>query len=113
VYRNYRVKRIVHGVAHITGGGLMDNPPRILPDGCSIRLVRGSWTVPAVFPWLKRLGSVDQAEMDHVFNMGIGLILVVAEHFAAAIVRRLNFAGKVPAWIIGEVVDGERSVVWD
>jgi phosphoribosylformylglycinamidine cyclo-ligase len=113
VYRNYRVKRIVHGMAHITGGGLIDNPPRILPDGCAIRLHRGSWPVPVVFPWLQRLGSVDSAEMDHVFNMGIGLVLVVAEHFADAIVRRLIHRAKVPAWLIGEVVAGERKVVWD
>ena len=90
VYRHYRVKRIVHGIAHITGGGLIDNPPRILPEGCSIRLRRGSWQIPPVFPWLQRLGDVDQAEMDHVFNMGIGLVLVVAEHFADAIVRHLT-----------------------
>ena len=59
VYRRYRVKRIVHGIAHITGGGLVDNVPRILPDGCGIALRRGSWTVPRVFPWLQSLGSVD------------------------------------------------------
>jgi phosphoribosylformylglycinamidine cyclo-ligase len=113
VYRNYRVKRIVHGIAHITGGGLIDNPPRILPEGCAIRLHRGSWPVPPVFPWLKRLGSVDQAEMDHVFNMGIGLIVVVAEHFAEAIVRRLGHRRvNVPAWIIGDVVPGEKCVTW-
>jgi phosphoribosylformylglycinamidine cyclo-ligase len=113
VYRRYRVKRIVHGIAHITGGGLIDNPPRVLPEGCSIRLRRGSWQIPPVFPWLQRLGNVDQAEMDHVFNMGIGLVLVVAEHFADAIVRHLTRRLKVPAWIIGEVVPGERKVEWD
>ena len=113
VYRHYRVKRIVHGMAHITGGGLIDNPPRVLPEGCSIRLRRGSWQIPPVFPWLQRLGDVDQAEMDHVFNMGIGLVLVVAEYFADAIVRHLTHRVKVPAWIIGEVVPGDRKVEWD
>jgi phosphoribosylformylglycinamidine cyclo-ligase len=113
VYRNYRVKHVVHGIAHITGGGLIDNPPRILPEGCAIRLTRGSWPVPPVFPWLERLGSIEQAEMDHVFNMGIGLIVVVAEHFADAIVRRLTSRRvEVPAWIIGEVIAGERNVSW-
>jgi phosphoribosylformylglycinamidine cyclo-ligase len=111
IYRNYRIKRIVHGIAHITGGGLIDNPPRILPDGCAIRLDRGSWPIPPVFPWLQRLGSVDQAEMDHVFNMGIGLVVIVAEHFADAIVRRLTHPRvNIPAFIIGEVVAGERTV---
>ena len=113
VYRHYRVKRIVHGIAHITGGGLVDNPPRILPEGCAIRLRRGSWPVPTVFPWLQRLGAVDQAEMDRVFNMGIGLVLVVAEYYAEAIVRHLNHEAGTPAWIIGEVVAGDRNVVWD
>ncbi|MBV8558843.1 MAG: phosphoribosylformylglycinamidine cyclo-ligase, partial [Planctomycetaceae bacterium] len=87
VYRHYRVKRIVHGIAHITGGGLIDNPPRILPDGCAIRLRRGSWEVPRVFPWLQALGHVPDAEMFRVFNMGIGLVLVVADYYAEAIAR--------------------------
>src|SRR5437764_3560078 len=67
VYRHYRVKRIVHGIAHITGGGLVDNPPRLLPDGCALRLRRGSWSVPRVFPWLQALGHVPDAEMFRVF----------------------------------------------
>lgn len=113
IYHNYRVKRIVHGIAHITGGGLIDNPPRILPDGCSIRLNRGSWPIPPVFPWLQQLGSVEQAEMDRVFNMGIGLVVIVAEHFADAIVRRLTSRRvNIPAWVIGEVVTGDKAVVW-
>ncbi len=113
VYRRYRVKRTIHGIAHITGGGLIDNPPRILPEGCAIRLKRGSWPAPKVFPWLQRLGSINVAEMDRVFNMGIGLILVVAEYYAEAIVRYLNVQAQTPAWIIGEVVAGDRSVLWD
>ena len=113
VYRHYRVKRIVHGIAHITGGGLVDNPPRILPQGCALLLHRGSWPIPKVFPWLQRLGSVDLAEMDRVFNMGIGLILVVAEYYAESIVRHLNQRARTPAWIIGEVVPGDRTVVFE
>ena len=112
VYRHYRVKRTVHGIAHITGGGLIDNPPRILPEGCSIRLSRGSWTVPPVFPWLMKLGQVDPEEMDRVFNMGIGLVLIVAEYYAEAIVRHLKQEASIPSWIIGEVVPGDRSVAW-
>jgi phosphoribosylformylglycinamidine cyclo-ligase len=112
VYRPYRVKRIVHGIAHITGGGLVENLPRILPEGHGILLRRGSWTVPKVFPWLQTLGSVEGAEMDRVFNMGIGLVIVVAEHFAEAIVRRLSHRLKIACWIIGEVVPGERAVFW-
>ena len=112
VYRPYRVKRIVHGIAHITGGGLVENLPRILPTGHGIALKRGSWTVPKVFPWLQGLGSVEEAEMDRVFNMGIGMVIVVAEHFAEAIVRRLSRRQGIPSWIIGEVVPGEQTVTW-
>src|SRR5262249_11249280 len=95
VYRRYRVKRTIHGIAHITGGGLIDTPPRILPPGCGLRLLRGSWPIPRVFPWLQRLGSVDRAEMDRVFNMGIGLILVVAEYYAESIIRHLTHKARV------------------
>lgn len=112
VYRHYRVKRIVHGIAHITGGGLIDNPPRVLPEGLGIRLVRGSWPVPKVFGWLQGVGGVPDEEMFRVFNMGIGLVLVVAEYFAEAIARRLSEEAGVPAWVIGEVVEGEKGVTW-
>ena len=112
VYRRYRVKRIVHGIAHITGGGLVDNIPRILPDGCGISLRRGSWTIPRVFPWLQSLGTVDDGEMDRVFNMGIGLVIIVAEYFAESIVRQLSHRLGIPAWIIGEVISGEKVVSW-
>jgi phosphoribosylformylglycinamidine cyclo-ligase len=113
VYRHYRVKRIVHGIAHITGGGLIENPPRILPEGCALALRRGSWEVPAVFRWLQQAGGVPDAEMYRVFNMGIGLVLVVAEYYAEAITRYLTTEVKVPAWILGEVVEGDRNVTWD
>ncbi|MGE3819391.1 MAG: phosphoribosylformylglycinamidine cyclo-ligase [Isosphaeraceae bacterium] len=112
VYRQYRVKRIVHGIAHVTGGGLIDNPPRVLPEGLAIRLVRGSWEIPKVFPWLQALGGVDDAEMDRVFNMGIGLVMIVAEYYADSIVRTLRTEADTPAWIIGEVVPGNREVLW-
>jgi phosphoribosylformylglycinamidine cyclo-ligase len=112
VYRNYRVKHVVHGIAHITGGGLIDNPPRILPEDCAIRLARNSWPVPPVFAWLQKLGGIDTAEMDRVFNMGIGLVLIVADYYAVAIVRHLTQSAGIPAWIIGEVVQGQRQVTW-
>ena len=113
IRHNYRVKQIVHGIAHITGGGLIDNPPRVLPEGCAIRLSRGSWNVPPVFHWLQTLGSVSDAEMFRVFNMGIGLVMIVAEYYAESITRHLRHKAKVPAWIIGEVIAGNRDVVWE
>ena len=111
VYRHYRVKRIVHGIAHITGGGLIDNPPRILPPGCGIRLQR-TWDVPKVFPWLQSIGRVPDEEMFRVFNMGIGMVLIVAEYYAEAITRYLRSEVDLPAWVIGEVVDGNQAVEW-
>ncbi len=111
VYRHYRVKRIVHGIAHITGGGLIENPPRILPEGTAIRLTK-TWDVPAVFPWLQALGGVPDAEMFRVFNMGIGLVMVVAEYYADSIVRTIRQDAKVPAWVIGEVIAGDKTVEW-
>ena len=106
VYRNYRVKRIVHAIAHITGGGLLDNPPRILPKGLGMRLTK-NWEIPPVFDWLQQLGSIPQDEMFRVFNMGIGMVLVVAEYYADSIVRTLRSEASLPAWVIGEVVTDE------
>ena len=110
VYRHYRVKRIIHAIAHITGGGLLDNPPRILPEGHAIRLRRGSWEIPPVFPWLVNAGGLPESEAFRVFNMGIGLVLVVADYHAEAIARYLRAEAGIPSWIIGEVVPGDRTV---
>ena len=71
------MKNVVHGIAHITGGGLHENLERLLPEGVQVVIDRGSWPIPPVFTWLQRLGEVDQDEMDRVFNMGIGLVLIV------------------------------------
>lgn len=112
VYRQYRVKRIIHGIAHITGGGLIDNPPRILPKGLAIRLQK-TWDVPPVFPWLQHQGGVPDSEMFRVFNMGIGMVLIVAEFHAEAIARYIRRDANVPAWVIGQVVEGDGSVTFD
>jgi phosphoribosylformylglycinamidine cyclo-ligase len=112
VLRHYPVKRrVVRGLAHITGGGLVDNLPRILPPGRRIVLRRGSWEVPPVFPWLQRLGNIAQPEMDRVFNQGIGFAMVVRPYFAESIIRQLA-EDRVRAWVIGEVVAGEPGVEW-
>jgi phosphoribosylformylglycinamidine cyclo-ligase len=111
VLLNYRVKAVVHGIAHITGGGLHENLARILPAGVQVLIDRGSWPMPPVFPWLQRLGEVEQAEMDQVFNMGIGLVLVVSPHFADSIRARLT-RSDVKSWQIGRVREGPRGVVW-
>jgi len=102
VLRHYRVKQVVHGIAHITGGGLVENLGRIVPPHVQVRLTRGSWTVPGVFPWVQRLGTIDAAEMERVFNMGIGMVLVVSPHFADSIGHQLADLG-FENWKIGDV----------
>ncbi len=111
VLAHYKVKSVVHGVAHITGGGLLENLSRILPSGARAVIQRDSWPVPAVFNWLRRLGDVEQEEMARVFNMGLGLALVVSEHFARSIQAQLQDEG-LASWLIGRIESGERGAVW-
>lgn len=111
ILNHYKVKNVVHGIAHITGGGLQENIERILPGGTSVRLWRGSWPVPAVFNWLQRLGDIDQQEMDRVFNGGIGLTLLVSSYYADRISTMLSESG-LDNWRIGEVIAGSGEVTW-
>lgn len=111
VLGNYRVKTVVHGIAHITGGGLRENLERILPEGIRVVLERHAWKIPPVFSWLQKLGEIDADEMDEVFNMGLGLALVVRPHFADSVRRQLADCG-LESWLIGKVYAGQREVVW-
>jgi phosphoribosylformylglycinamidine cyclo-ligase len=107
----YRVKNVVHGIAHITGGGLHENLARIVPEGIQVVIERGSWSMPPIFPWMQRLGEVDQAEMDQVFNMGLGMVLVVAPFYAESIRQQLK-RFKLQTFIIGRTEKGPQGVVW-
>ncbi|HET9339056.1 MAG TPA: phosphoribosylformylglycinamidine cyclo-ligase [Casimicrobiaceae bacterium] len=89
----------VKGMAHVTGGGITENVPRMLPDGVQARLERDSWQRPAVFDWLQAQGGVDAAEMLRVFNCGIGMALVVAPEHEARALRLLAAAGEKVARI--------------
>jgi len=109
---HYKVKAVVHGVAHITGGGLHENLARILPEGVQAVIKRDRWPVPPIFSWLQRLGEVEQSEMDRVFNMGIGLALVVSPYYAESIRSQIADAG-LECWQIGHTTVGPRGVVWD
>ena len=84
----------VKGMAHITGGGLVENLPRVLPDSMKAVIARSSWKVPPLFEWLQREGNVAEAEMQRVFNCGIGMTVVVAAEHADAAVRALSGAGE-------------------
>jgi phosphoribosylformylglycinamidine cyclo-ligase len=92
----------VHGIAHITGGGLAENLGRIVPADAQVEIDRGSWRVPAVFPWVQRLGGIAADEMERVFNMGVGMVVVVAPEIAADVRRELADLGH-DAWTIGRV----------
>ena len=102
----------LHALVHITGGGLTDNIPRILPAGHHVRIRVGSWEVPDVFSLLQQHGEVSQEEMFRVFNMGIGMVLVVDAGGAGEIFAALKAAGQ-RAFAIGSVQPGGRGVQYD
>jgi len=93
----------VKGIAHITGGGLLENVPRVLPAGLQARLARAAWTRPAIFDWLQRHGNVADDEMHRVFNCGIGMVVVVGAGYAERAIARLAAAGE-RALPIGAIV---------
>jgi phosphoribosylformylglycinamidine cyclo-ligase len=112
VLKHYPVKKkVVRGMAHVTGGGIVDNVPRILPPNRRVFVKRGSWPMLPVFEWLQKLGNVAQPEMDRVFNCGIGYTLIVSPFYAESIRERLTKEG-VPTYAIGEVREGEPGVEW-
>ncbi len=98
----------VRAAAHITGGGLADNLVRVLPEGRRASVVR-NWPAPPIFGWLRRAGGIAEEEMLRVFNMGIGMVVVIAPRDADAALAHFEAAG-VSAWKIGEIVEGPRGV---
>jgi len=99
----------VHGLCHITGGGLEENIERILPDDVCVRIRMNSWERLPVFDWLQRLGNIELAEMYHVFNMGIGFTLIVDPSIVDSVQTQLT-ALQLPNWVIGDVAIGNKSV---
>jgi phosphoribosylformylglycinamidine cyclo-ligase len=100
----------VHGLSHITGGGLVDNIPRVIPAGLEVVLERNSWRRDPIFDWLQQHGRIGDAEMFRVFNCGIGMTVQVAAADADRAVSALSGAGQ-EALVIGEVRAGDRGVV--
>jgi len=96
----------IKGIAHITGGGITENLPRVFPKGVRARITRKSWPVPPIFDVIGRLGQVDRDEMYRVFNMGIGLILVVPRDSVAGVLERAALLGD-QGWPIGEIVEAK------
>lgn len=99
----------VLGMAHITGGGLTENIPRILSSGLGLRINKKAWQIPAIFKFLQRLGDVEEAEMFRTFNMGIGFVLIVHPEEGETVIRKLLENGE-EAIVIGEVQPGEGVV---
>lgn len=99
----------IHGLAHITGGGIAENLVRVVPEGCHVQIRKSNWTPHPIFPWLQTIGQIAESEMASVFNMGIGFILVVARDSVAEVQRELN-NDQLQHWILGEVLAGERQV---
>jgi phosphoribosylformylglycinamidine cyclo-ligase len=106
--RKYRRQRMINGMAHITGGGLPGNLPRMIPDDCDIVLRRGAWPIPPIFGLLEHHG-VEEEELYRVFNMGIGFALAVRPRSTAVVVRRLEQLGE-QAFVIGRVRRGTGKV---
>ena len=99
----------IKGLAHITGGGLPANLLRILPDRCVANIQKGTWEIPSIFPFLQAKGDVEDAEMYRVFNMGVGMVVVVSPDAVDIALSSLNASGESTS-LIGEVVAGEKGV---
>ena len=106
----YKIKQIVHGMAHITGGGLVGNIPRVLPKNCNAVIDKKSWEINTVFKFLQQQGPVEEKEMYRVFNMGIGFVLVVAPDFADSVEHKLKKYGE-KVYRIGQVTPGKGEVI--
>jgi len=109
VQSHYRVKQILHGIAHITGGGIEENLDRILPSGVDAIIDPQAWTRPAIFEWLQTTGGVAETEMRRIFNLGIGMTVVVNEYYAASVADQVRRAG-VPCFPIGKITAGHGRV---
>ncbi len=102
---NASKRRVIKGLAHITGGGFVDNIPRVLPKNCDVLIHKGSWEVLPIFQIIQAKGGVPEEELYQVFNMGIGMTIIVAADRADETLRFIR-AQKQTAWMIGEVVKG-------
>ncbi|MDP7041409.1 MAG: phosphoribosylformylglycinamidine cyclo-ligase [Gammaproteobacteria bacterium] len=99
----------IKGIAHITGGGITENIPRILVDGLTAEIDTGSWQVPAIFEWLQQEGNIETAEMRRTFNCGIGMTVIVAADDADEAIASLNASGE-SAWRLGTITEGTGEV---
>ncbi len=106
-YVDFKVK----GMAHITGGGLIDNVPRILPENCCASIEIGSWKVPPIFSFIQKRGEIDDIEMFRVFNMGIGMVIVISPDWTDQAMGELQSTGET-VYRIGKIIQGDRKVIF-
>lgn len=99
----------VHGLAHITGGGITENLPRVLSAGCRAQIDLDAWKLPKIFHWLKQAGGVEETEMLRTFNCGVGMVIILAREDQAAALDILQAEGETPL-VIGEIIAGEPGV---
>ena len=102
----------VHAISHITGGGLLENIPRVMPSHLSAKLDSTSWTQPEIFQWIQNQGNIDSAEMYRVLNCGVGMVVVISKDSSNEVINHLNACGE-KAWLIGEIVqfEGEQVII--
>ena len=98
----------VKGMAHITGGGITENVPRVLPEGLTAEIKKGSWDMPPLFTWLQAQGNVAESEMHKTFNCGIGMVVIIAPAQAETAINSLSVQG-LKAWTVGEVVERPKD----
>lgn len=103
----------IHGMAHITGGGLPENLPRCLGENQAVSVKTDSWTIPPLFQWLETLGTVERLEMFNTFNMGVGFVVIAPPDQAPAIIDRLSHH-DMNAWVIGDIIaKGDEALQFD
>jgi len=100
----------VHAISHITGGGLLENIPRVLPKHLAANLDQNSWELPQIFKWLQAEGNIDTMEMYRVLNCGVGMVVIVPKALSGEAIKILKSCGE-NAWLIGEVIDSEGEQV--
>jgi len=98
------------GIAHITGGGIVENIPRILPEEVSIQIDQKSWPKPSIFTFIQKEGEISDGEMYRTFNMGIGMVLIVSQNDASKVMNELKMA-RYDSYLIGEVIKGNKQIV--
>ena len=98
------------GIAHITGGGIVENIPRILPEGVSVRIDQESWPKPSIFTLIQKEGEISDEEMYRTFNMGIGMVLIVPQNDASKVINELKMI-RYDSYIIGKVIKGNKQII--